>query len=97
MFNNKEANPINLYGSIKLASDKLFVVANNMVGKKKTRFSTVRYGNVVGSRSSVVPFFFRLIKEGTNELPQKIICIRPRNNTEWLTNERFLKMTDEYL
>ncbi len=66
---DKAANPINLYGSTKLASDKLFVAANNMVGKKKTRFATVRYGNVVGSRGSVVPFFSKLIKEGTKELP----------------------------
>ena len=66
---DKAANPINLYGSTKLASDKLFVAANNMVGKKKTRFAAVRYGNVVGSRGSVVPFFTNLIKNGANELP----------------------------
>jgi UDP-N-acetylglucosamine 4,6-dehydratase len=66
---DKAANPINLYGSTKLASDKLFVAANNMVGKKKTRFAAVRYGNVVGSRGSVVPFFSKLIKEGAKELP----------------------------
>jgi len=66
---DKAANPINLYGSTKLASDKLFVAANNMVGKRKTRFAAVRYGNVVGSRGSVVPFFTKLIKEGAKELP----------------------------
>ena len=66
---DKAANPINLYGATKLASDKLFVAANNMVGSKKTRFSVVRYGNVVGSRGSVVPFFTKLIKEGAKELP----------------------------
>ena len=66
---DKAANPINLYGSTKLASDKLFVAANNMVGKKKTRFAAVRYGNVVGSRGSVVPFFSKLIKDGATELP----------------------------
>ncbi len=66
---DKAANPINLYGSTKLASDKLFVAANNMVGKKRTRFAAVRYGNVVGSRGSVVPFFTNLIKNGTKELP----------------------------
>ena len=66
---DKAANPINLYGSTKLASDKLFVAANNMVGKGKTRFAAVRYGNVVGSRGSVVPFFAKLIKEGAKELP----------------------------
>ena len=54
---DKAANPINLYGATKLASDKLFVAANNMVGKGRTRFACVRYGNVVGSRGSVVPFF----------------------------------------
>jgi UDP-N-acetylglucosamine 4,6-dehydratase len=66
---DKAANPINLYGSTKLASDKLFVAANNMVGKRKTRFAAVRYGNVVGSRGSVVPFFAKLINEGAKELP----------------------------
>ncbi|WP_415883468.1 UDP-N-acetylglucosamine 4,6-dehydratase (inverting) [Neptuniibacter sp. QD34_54] len=66
---DKAANPINLYGATKLASDKLFVAANNMVGKRRTRFSVVRYGNVVGSRGSVVPFFNSLIKQGVEELP----------------------------
>ncbi|MBE20303.1 MAG: UDP-N-acetylglucosamine 4,6-dehydratase (inverting) [Gammaproteobacteria bacterium] len=61
---DKAANPINLYGATKLASDKLFVSANNIVGDKPTRFSVVRYGNVVGSRGSVVPFFKELSKEG---------------------------------
>ncbi len=66
---DKAANPINLYGATKLASDKLFVSANNMVGGKEIRFSVVRYGNVVGSRGSVVPFFQKLIAEGATELP----------------------------
>jgi len=66
---DKAANPINLYGATKLASDKLFVAANNMVGSRATRFSVVRYGNVVGSRGSVVPFFNKLIEEGATELP----------------------------
>lgn len=66
---DKAANPINLYGATKLASDKLFVAANNMVGKKKTRFAAVRYGNVVGSRGSVVPFFANLIKDDVKEIP----------------------------
>jgi len=65
---DKAANPINLYGATKLASDKLFVAANNMSGGR-TKFSVVRYGNVVGSRGSVVPFFENLIKEGANSLP----------------------------
>jgi UDP-N-acetylglucosamine 4,6-dehydratase len=65
---DKAANPINLYGATKLASDKLFVAANNMAGGQ-TRFSVVRYGNVVGSRGSVVPFFQKLIREGADHLP----------------------------
>jgi len=66
---DKASSPINLYGATKLASDKLFVAANNMVGSRKTRFAVVRYGNVVGSRGSVVPFFQKLINEGSQELP----------------------------
>lgn len=66
---DKAANPVNLYGATKLCSDKLFVAANNMAGKHPTIFSVVRYGNVVGSRGSVVPFFDRLIKEGASRLP----------------------------
>jgi UDP-N-acetylglucosamine 4,6-dehydratase len=66
---DKAANPINLYGATKLVSDKLFVAANNIVGKRETRFCVVRYGNVVGSRGSVVPFFRALIEKGVSELP----------------------------
>ncbi len=66
---DKAANPINLYGATKLASDKLFVAANNMVGSRRTRFSVVRYGNVTGSRGSVIPFFKKLIDNGATELP----------------------------
>ncbi|AJI53679.1 UDP-N-acetylglucosamine 4,6-dehydratase (inverting) [Francisella philomiragia] len=66
---DKAANPINLYGATKLASDKLFVAANNMVGSRKTRFAVVRYGNVLGSRGSVIPFFQKLMDEGATELP----------------------------
>ena len=65
---DKAANPINLYGATKLASDKLFVAANNMSGGR-TKFAVVRYGNVVGSRGSVIPFFKKLIKEGADSLP----------------------------
>ncbi len=65
---DKAANPINLYGATKLVSDKLFVAANN-VGGYNTRFAVVRYGNVVGSRGSVVPFFKKLALEGAEELP----------------------------
>ena len=66
---DKAANPVNLYGATKLASDKLFVAANNLSGEQNTSFAVVRYGNVVGSRGSVVPFFRKLIKDGVKELP----------------------------
>ncbi|MEK4424134.1 UDP-N-acetylglucosamine 4,6-dehydratase (inverting) [Solibacillus sp. FSL K6-1523] len=62
---DKACSPVNLYGATKLASDKLFVAANAYVGEKKTRFSVVRYGNVVGSRGSVVPFFKKIKETGT--------------------------------
>lgn len=61
---DKAANPVNLYGATKLASDKLFVAANSYSGSKKTRFAVVRYGNVVGSRGSVVPFFNKVKETG---------------------------------
>ena len=66
---DKAANPINLYGATKLVSDKLFIAANNVAGGHRTRFSVVRYGNVVGSRGSVVPFFRRLIEARSDYLP----------------------------
>lgn len=66
---DKAANPVNLYGATKLCSDKLFTAANNLVGNRETRFAVVRYGNVVGSRGSVVPFFKKLIADGATELP----------------------------
>lgn len=66
---DKAANPINLYGATKLASDKLFTAANNVVGARRTRFGVVRYGNVVGSRGSVVPFFRKMVAEGATALP----------------------------
>ncbi len=66
---DKASTPINLYGATKLASDKLFIAANNIVGKRKTRFSVVRYGNVIGSRGSVLPFFRKLIEQGASKLP----------------------------
>lgn len=66
---DKAANPINLYGASKLASDKLFVAANNIAGRQGTRFSVVRYGNVAGSRGSVLQLFDRLVKEGKTQLP----------------------------
>lgn len=66
---DKAANPINLYGATKLCSDKLFVAANNLSGKQQSRFAVVRYGNVIGSRGSVIPFFKRLAAEGATSLP----------------------------
>lgn len=81
---DKAANPINLYGATKLVSDKLFVAANNIVGKPEPRFSVVRYGNVVGSRGSVVPFFRQLIAKGAVELPITDI----RMTRFWITLEQ---------
>lgn len=66
---DKAANPINLYGATKLASDKIFIAANNMAGYDGARFSVVRYGNVMGSRGSVVPFWQKMIDEGATVLP----------------------------
>ncbi|WQY34377.1 UDP-N-acetylglucosamine 4,6-dehydratase (inverting) [Helicobacter pylori] len=66
---DKAANPINLYGATKLCSDKLFVSANNFKGSSQTQFSVVRYGNVVGSRGSVVPFFKKLVQNKASEIP----------------------------
>ncbi|MFI4936527.1 MAG: UDP-N-acetylglucosamine 4,6-dehydratase (inverting) [Caulobacterales bacterium] len=78
---DKACNPINLYGATKLASDKTFVAANNLSGDIGTRFSVVRYGNVVGSRGSVVPFFQRLIAGGAKSLP----VTDPRMTRFWIT------------
>lgn len=66
---DKASSPINLYGATKLVSDKLFVNGNAYVGGRPTRFSVVRYGNVVGSRGSVVPFFKRLVAQNAQEIP----------------------------
>lgn len=66
---DKAVNPINLYGGTKLVSDKLFVAANAYAGWKDTRFAIVRYGNVAGSRGSVIPFFKKLIDSGQIEIP----------------------------
>jgi UDP-N-acetylglucosamine 4,6-dehydratase len=78
---DKACNPINLYGATKLASDKTFVAANNLSGDIGTRFSVVRYGNVVGSRGSVAPLFQRLIGRGATELP----ITDPRMTRFWIT------------
>ncbi len=66
---DKAASPINLYGATKLCSDKLFIAANNLSGKHKTRFSVVRYGNVINSRGSVIPYFKKLLKDDVKKLP----------------------------
>ena len=66
---DKAVNPVNLYGGTKLVSDKLFVAANAYAGAKDINFSIVRYGNVAGSRGSVIPVFDKIIKEGGTELP----------------------------
>ena len=66
---DKAANPINLYGASKLASDKIFVAANHLAGAGGCRFAVVRYGNVIGSRGSVIPFFQKQIAQGAAELP----------------------------
>lgn len=78
---DKAANPINLYGATKLASDKLFVAANNLAGGHRTRFAAVRYGNVVGSRGSVVPLFRKRIAEGADHLP----ITDPEMTRFWIT------------
>lgn len=66
---DKAVSPINLYGATKLLSDKLFIAANNMIGKNKTSFAVVRYGNVANSRGSVIPHFKKLLAQGVKELP----------------------------
>lgn len=76
---DKAANPINLYGATKLCSDKLFVAANSYSGSHQTRFSVVRYGNVVGSRGSVVPFFLKQRKTGVLPITD------PRMTRFWIT------------
>ncbi|WP_414830113.1 UDP-N-acetylglucosamine 4,6-dehydratase (inverting) [Alteromonas sp. H39] len=78
---DKAANPVNLYGATKLASDKLFVAANNISGATGPRFSVVRYGNVVGSRGSVVPFYRKLLCEGAERLP----VTHPDMTRFWIT------------
>ncbi len=78
---DKAVNPINLYGASKLASDKIFVAGNSLASGTVSRFSVVRYGNVVGSRGSVIPFFKDLIEKGATELP----ITDPRMTRFWIT------------
>lgn len=81
---DKAASPINLYGATKLASDKLFVAGNSYAGDKDTRFAVVRYGNVVGSRGSVVPFFKKLKEDGATVIP----VTDDRMTRFWITLEQ---------
>lgn len=85
---DKAANPINLYGASKLASDKIFVAANNLSGSVGTRFSAVRYGNVLGSRGSVVPLYRRLIAEKVDSLP----ITDPAMTRFWITIQQAVNM-----
>ena len=78
---DKAANPINLYGASKLAADKIVVAANSLSGDEGTRFAVVRYGNVIGSRGSVVPFFQELLRNGARGLP----ITDPRMTRFWIT------------
>lgn len=78
---DKAANPVNLYGASKLAADKIFVAANNMSGEDGARFAVVRYGNVIGSRGSVLPLFRRLAAECAADLP----ITDPRMTRFWIT------------
>lgn len=81
---DKAASPLNLYGASKLASDKIFVAANHLSGSDEVRFSVVRYGNVIGSRGSVVPLFQRLIEQGADALP----ITDERMTRFWITIEQ---------
>ena len=78
---DKAANPINLYGASKLASDKIFIAANNLSGENGCRYSVVRYGNVVGSRGSVIPLIKRLLEEKSDSIP----ITDPRMTRFWIT------------
>ncbi|MCJ9430329.1 UDP-N-acetylglucosamine 4,6-dehydratase (inverting) [Kordiimonas marina] len=86
---DKAVNPINLYGASKLASDKIFVAANALASGTGTRFAVVRYGNVLGSRGSVIPFFRKLLKEGSDFLP----VTDPRMTRFWITLEQAVAFT----
>lgn len=81
---DKAVNPINLYGATKLVMEKLFIAGNAYVGDGPTRFSIVRYGNVVGSRGSIIPLFVRLIENGKKELP----ITDERMTRFWITVEQ---------
>ena len=88
---DKACAPINLYGATKLCSDKLFIAGNAYCGNRDTRFSVVRYGNVAGSRGSVIPFFKKLVAEGAKELPITDL----RMTRFWLKLEQAVEMVIE--
>lgn len=90
---DKACAPINLYGATKLCSDKLFIAGNCYCGDKETRFAVVRYGNVAGSRGSVIPFFQKLVKEGAKELPITDL----KMTRFWLKLEQAVEMVLEAL
>ncbi len=90
---DKACAPINLYGATKLCSDKLFIAGNSYCGKKDTRFCVVRYGNVAGSRGSVIPFFKKLVEEGAKELPVTDM----KMTRFWLKLEQAVEMVLEAL
>ena len=85
---DKAVNPVNLYGGTKLVSDKLFIAANAYCGDKDLNFSIVRYGNVAGSRGSIIPLFSKLIKEGATELPVTDL----RMTRFWISLEEGVKL-----
>lgn len=88
---DKACAPINLYGATKLCSDKLFIAGNAYCGSKDTRFAVVRYGNVAGSRGSVIPFFKKLVDDGATELP----ITDMRMTRFWLKLEQAVEMVLE--
>jgi len=85
---DKAVNPVNLYGATKLAMEKIFVAANSYVRYRDIAFSAVRYGNVVGSRGSVIPYFVELVKSGVRELP----VTDPRMTRFWITLEEGVQL-----
>ena len=78
---DKAANPVNLYGASKLASDKIFVAANNISGEDGPKFSVVRYGNVLNSRGSVITLFKKLVEENAESIP----ITDPKMSRFWIT------------
>lgn len=88
---DKAVNPVNLYGATKLCSDKLFIAANNLSGVNGPRFSVVRYGNVIGSRGSVIPFFKERVSTG------KLTITDPRMTRFWISVDEGVKFVDRSL